>query len=191
MRKIVIALAALAGATIVTVPQTAQASQAAAGSVTFRGMTLTIPSGWRVHRDTDRIKVITGRCAKPTAGYFTPKCEAFWIFGPQAIKRGQEGFSPYTGKQPFYPASDVQRCPFDAKSGQSFGTAYSKGSRPVGRGHKAAFTGWNGQCLRYDNNKRTGTFHQREWFLPTSKILVVDVWDNPRLAGVLAKATWS
>lgn len=191
MRKIAIALAALAGATVVIVPQTAQASQAAAGSVTFRGMTLTIPSGWRVHRDADRIKVITGRCAKPTAGYFTPKCEAFWIFGPESIKRGQEGFSPYTGKQPFYPASDVQRCPFDAKSGQSFGTAYSRGSRPVGRGHKAAFTGWKAQCLRYDNNKRTGTFRQREWFLPTSKILVVDVWDNPRLAGVLAKATWS
>ncbi|MBB4917600.1 hypothetical protein [Streptosporangium saharense] len=189
MRKIVLALAALVGATVITVPQTAQA--AAAGAITFRGMTLTIPSGWRVHRDADRIKVITGRCVKPTAGYFTPKCEAFWIFGPKALKYGQEGFSSYTGKQPFYPASDVQRCPFDGGSGQVIGKAYFKGLRPVGRGHKAAFTGWNGRCVRYDNGRQTATFHQREWFLPTSKILVVDVWDNPRLVGVLAGATWN
>ncbi|MFD0889051.1 hypothetical protein ACFQ08_31345 [Streptosporangium algeriense] len=191
MRKTALAAAVLAGATVFTVPQAASASAAqASGALTFRGMTLTIPSGWRVYRDADRVKVITGACAKPSGGYFTPKCEAFWIFGPKVIKYGHEGFSPYRGDQPFYPASDVQRCPFDGKNGQVLGKPYASGLRQVGRGHKAAFKGWFGRCVKYDNGRQTATFHQREWFLPASKILIVDVWDNPRLATVLGAATW-
>ncbi|MER7211424.1 hypothetical protein [Streptosporangium sp. NPDC000239] len=192
MRKLAFAAAVLAGATLFTVPQAASASTAqASGTLTFRGMTLKLPSGWRVYGGADGVKVVTGRCAKPHSAYFTPNCEAFWVFGPKQIKYGRELFSAYRGDQPYYPATDVQRCPFDAKSGQTFGNAYASGLRQVGRGHKAAFKGWRGECYSYNGSKRTGTFHQREWFLPTSKILVVDVWDNPRLASVLAAATWS
>ncbi|GAA3090829.1 hypothetical protein GCM10017600_46910 [Streptosporangium carneum] len=169
----------------------ASSSASATQTLSFRGMNLRIPSSWVVYRDTDRVKVVTGACAKPSGGYFTPKCEAFWIFGPKLLKYGHEGFSRYTPDQPFYPASDVQACPFDGRHGQVLGKAYATGLRQVGRGHKAEFRGWFGRCVKHSNGQQTATFHQREWFLPTSKILVVDVWDNSRLVDVLTSATWS
>ncbi|MEV8630539.1 hypothetical protein AB0395_02690 [Streptosporangium sp. NPDC051023] len=198
MRKSSLALAALAGAALILSPMTASASTptssasaSATQTLSFRGMTLRIPSSWEVYRDTDRVKVVTGACSKPSAGYFTPKCEAFWIFGPKVIKYGHEGFSAYTPEQPFYPASDVQPCPFNGKDGQVLGKAYAAGLRPVGRGHKADFRGWLGRCVKNSNGRQTATFYQREWFLPKSRILIVDVWDNSWLVDVLKSATWS
>ncbi|ACZ91555.1 hypothetical protein [Streptosporangium roseum] len=199
MRKTAYALAALAGAAMLVTPMVASASTSSASAtsasatqiLSFRGMNLTIPSSWGVYRDGDRVKVITGACGKPSAGYFTPKCDAFWLFGPKVIKYGHEGFSAYTPERPFYPASDVQRCPFNGKHGQVLGKATVAGLRQVGPGHKAHYRSWFGRCVKYGNGEQTATFDQREWFLPKSKILVVDVWNTPGLAGTLKRATWS
>ncbi|MGV9776939.1 hypothetical protein [Streptosporangium sp. NPDC003464] len=201
MRKTVYALAALAGAAMLAVPAAASASTASASTtsasasatqtLSFRGMSLTIPSGWQVYRDGDRVKVITGACGKPSAGYFTPKCDAFWIFGPKVLKYGHEGFSAYTPEQPFYPASDVQACPFNGKYGQVLGKATAVGVRQVGPGHKADYRSWFGRCVKHSNGEQTATFDQREWYLPKSKILVVDVWNTPGLADTLRRASWS
>ncbi|WP_263656427.1 hypothetical protein [Nonomuraea aurantiaca] len=41
------------------------------------------------------------------------------------------------------------------------------------------------------SDKRTRTFEQREWYLPTSQILIVDGWDVlAPLTDVIARATW-
>ncbi|WP_433246660.1 hypothetical protein ACQPYK_45620 [Streptosporangium sp. CA-135522] len=189
MRKTASVLAALAAAALIAAPMAASAS--ATQRLSFRGMNLTIPSAWRVHRDGDQVKVITGTCGEPSGGYFTPGCDAFWIFGPKRIKYGHEGFSAYTPERPFYPASDVQRCPFNGKHGQVLGKATVADLRQVGAGHKANYRSWSGRCVKYTNGEQTATFDQREWFLPKSKILVVDVWNTPGLAGVLKGATWS
>ncbi|MFB9722799.1 hypothetical protein [Planobispora longispora] len=195
MRKRSIVIAALAGAALLTAPAVASAASAAETSaagvktVSFRGMNLKVPSGWQVHRDGDWMLVQTGSCETPA--YFAAKCRGFWILGPQAIKYGKEGFGPYKGDQPFYPASDVQACPFNGKYGQVIGKPTALGLRQVGRGHKAKYVSWFGRCVKHGNGEQTATFDQREWFLPTSKILVVDVWKTPGLTNILKKATWS
>ncbi|MBG0826484.1 hypothetical protein HS041_01630 [Planomonospora sp. ID67723] len=197
MRKRSIVLAAMAGAAVLAAPAAASASTAGPASevssgvktVSFRGMHLKVPSGWQVHRDGDWMLVQTGACETPA--YFAPKCRGFWILGPKAIKYGKEGFGPYTGEQPFYPASDVQRCPFNGKHGQVIGKPTALGLRQVGRGHKAKYVSWFGRCVKYGNGEQTATFDQREWFLPTSKVLVVDVWKTPGLSNILKHATWS
>ncbi|GII05812.1 hypothetical protein [Planobispora takensis] len=195
MRKRSFVLAALAGAAVLTAPVTASASSASQVStasgvktVSFRGMNLKVPSGWEVHRDGDWMLVTSGRCDTPA--YFAPKCDGFWILGPKAIKYGHEGFGAYKGDQPFYPASDVQACPFSAKTGQVIGKPTALGVRQVGRGHKAKYVSWFGRCVKHGNGEQTATFNQREWFLPTSKILVVDVWNTPGLSSILKNATW-
>ncbi|GIH69877.1 hypothetical protein [Sphaerimonospora thailandensis] len=60
-----------------------------------------------------------------------------------------------------------------------------------GPGHKAYYREWRGQCVGMKPpNKVKTRFYQREWFLPTSKILVVDQWNTPGLSGILKSAAW-
>lgn len=156
------------------------------------GLTLRLPAEWRVYEvRSDWTRVVTGRCAKPKGSYFAPGCDGFWILGPKAIKVGHESFNPYTGKTPFYPATDVQLCPADRKWGLSFASAKPRveGLRQVGPGHKAAYREWAVVC-RSTTGKVKSRLTQREWYLPQTRILVVDQWNTPGLSGVLARARW-
>lgn len=156
-----------------------------------KGLTLNLPAGWKVYgKGTDWIRVVTGACAKPKAGYGEPECDSFWVLGPKAIKVGQELFNPYTGKSPFYPATDVQLCPHNDKWGQTMGPLADEGLRQMGQGHKAAYRKWKFSCISYTNGSVKSRYTQREWFLPTSKILIVDQWSTPGLATVLKNAVW-
>jgi hypothetical protein len=187
-----VAAAALAAATLLAVPLTASAvSAASAQPLKLRGgLTLYIPIKWKVHRyGADAVQVVTGKCAKPR-GWGSSECDAFYVFGPKYIKIGAEGFGPYTGKAPFYTASDVQPCPSNRKWGEYVGPKVTKGLRQVGKGHKAAYNAWKSTCVTYSGGKVRSHFTQREWYLPTSKILVVDQWNTPGLADALRYADW-
>ncbi|GLX02775.1 hypothetical protein [Microtetraspora sp. NBRC 16547] len=167
-------------------------SAAVTTTFSFRGMNLQIPAGWKVHRDGDGVVVVTGKCDKPEP--FAPNCQGFWVFGPKAFTNLPVGGGSltYTGKAQFYPFSGVVSCPFNAKTGWYPGEKpTSTGLRQVGRGHKAKYTVWPNQCVTNNGGKRTASFTQQEWFLPASKILVVDVWNTPKLSDVLTHATWS
>ncbi|GAA3157576.1 hypothetical protein GCM10010466_55470 [Planomonospora alba] len=200
MRKRSFVLAALTGAAVLAAPAAASAASGPSGAaeaagtpssgsktVSFRGMRLRVPAGWQVHRQGDWMLVQTGRCDRPA--YFAPNCKGFWILGPEAIKYGDEG-SRYTGEQPFYPAGDVQPCPFSARTDQVVGKPTAAGVRQVGRGHKAKYVSWFGRCVTRSGARQTAVFDQREWYLPSSKILVVDVWNTPGLAKALRNAAW-
>ncbi|WP_283138834.1 hypothetical protein [Rhizohabitans arisaemae] len=156
-------------------------------------MNLKLPVGWNAHRDGDRVVVATGKCRNPKP--FAPNCQGFWVFGPKAITNVPVGGGSitYTGKEQFHPFSGVVSCPFNAKAGwyPGEGKATSTGLRQVGHGHKAKYATWPNQCVTNNSGRRTASFTQREWFLPTSKILVVDVWNTPGLSDVLKRATWS
>ncbi|KAB8191403.1 hypothetical protein FH608_029505 [Nonomuraea phyllanthi] len=186
-----LAAAAVAAATLLAaVPS--PASAAPAQPLKLRsGLTLYIPITWRVHgAGTDAVQVVTGRCGRPK-GWGTPECDAFYVFGPSYIKRGAEGFGPYTGKRPFYTASDVQPCPSNRKWGEIVGPKVQRGLRQVGKGHKAAYNAWRSTCVSFSESGRVrARFTQREWYLPQSRILVVDQWNTPGLAGVLKHADW-
>ncbi|MGW2216432.1 hypothetical protein ACWCSD_15710 [Nonomuraea sp. NPDC001684] len=181
------ALATLAA--VLAVP--GAASAAPAQQLKLRGgLTLYIPIEWVVHRKGgDVVQVVTGRCAKPQ-GWGSPECDAFYVLGPAAIKRGAEGFGPYTGKDPYYPASDVQPCPINRKWGEVVGPKVTRGYRQMGAGHKAAYNAWQATCVSYSGGGVKARFTQREWYLPKSGILVVDQWNTPGLADTLKYADW-
>jgi hypothetical protein len=191
MSKRYLAAAALAGATLLAAPLPANA--APAQPLELRGgLTLYLPIQWKVYRvSPDWIRVVTGKCAKPKTGYGTPECDSFWVLGPKAIKEGDELFRPYTGKEPFYPATDVQLCPHNRKWGQVVGTVGAKGLRQVGPGHKAAYSEWKATCVSYSGGQVKSRYVQREWYLPKTKILIVDQWNTPGLADALKHADWN
>ena len=57
---------------------------------------------------------------------------------------------------------------------------------------KANYREWRVTCVASSGNKPVGKpYVQRIWYLPKSKILVVDEWSTPGLAEVLANARWS
>ncbi|MFB4302435.1 serine/threonine-protein kinase [Actinomadura sp. NTSP31] len=72
---------------------------------------------------------------------------------------------------------------------------------PVGA-KKAEYREWRVPCYTrektsqdvdgYGPTRRTSTtYTERLWYLPQSKILIVDIWDTPNLAQILANATWT
>ncbi|TDE56006.1 hypothetical protein E1295_12190 [Nonomuraea mesophila] len=191
MSKRHLAVAAAVAATVLAAPLPAAADSTR--PLKLRGgLTLLLPAAWKVHRvKPGWTRVVTGKCAAPKAGYGTPGCDSFWILGPKAIRQGDELFRPYTGASAFYPATDVQRCPRNSKWGQTLGAARKKGLRQVGPGHRAAYREWAAACVSYANGRVRSRFVQREWFLPTTKVLVVDQWSTPGLSGVLQRARWS
>ncbi|MEU7001079.1 hypothetical protein [Nonomuraea sp. NPDC046570] len=183
-------LAAVAAASVLLAPTAASAS-ASEPLVLRKGLTLYLPSAWKVYGyGTDRVHVVTGKCANPRGGYNTPKCDGFWVFGPKAIKTGNQLFHPYTAEQPYYPATDVQQCPFNGKWGQVLGSAAVRGVRQVGPGHKAHYREWKATCISYGSGAQRMRYTQREWFLPQTKVLIVDQWNTPGLGSVVKNAVW-
>ncbi|GGO83150.1 hypothetical protein [Nonomuraea cavernae] len=197
MTKTTLAAAALAAAAVLVAPTAASAgTPATAGASAARplqlrnGLTLNLPPGWKVYGRGDWIQVVTGACANPRGGYGHSECDSFSILGPDAIKIGNEVFKPYTAKRPFYPATDVQACPHNHRWGQVLGGAAAKGLRQVGPGHKAHYREWKAKCVSYSNGTVKSRYVQREWYLPQSRILIVDRWNTPGLPGVLKRAVW-
>jgi hypothetical protein len=191
-RHLAAAAAVVAAAALLSTALPASASAAPAQPLKFRkGLTLYIPIQWKVHRfGADVVQVVTGRCGRPQ-GWGTPECDAFYLFGPSMIKRGAPGLRPYTGKRPFYTSSDVQPCPYERKWGEAFGSQVTRGLRQVGAGHKAAYNAWRARCVSYSTGATKGRFTQREWYLPQSRILVVDQWNTPGLSDALKHADWN
>ncbi|GAA0435204.1 hypothetical protein Acor_75710 [Acrocarpospora corrugata] len=154
-----------------------------------KGLTLTIPKAWKVYKvRPDWTRVVTGSCPAQT-GFRDSGCRSFWVLGPAAIKLGHEGFSAYEPSRPFYPASDVGPCPYDRKLWIGEFKMAAKGLRQIGPGHKAHYRDWKAECR--SNATVKGYFHQREWFLPSSKILIVDQWRTAGLATILKRAAWN
>ncbi|RSM94031.1 hypothetical protein DMB42_51740 [Nonomuraea sp. WAC 01424] len=85
----------------------------------------------------------------------------------------------------------MQPCPFNRKWGEVVGPQVSRGYRQVGPGHKAAYNAWRAKCVSYSGGGVKGTFTQREWYLPKSRILVVDQWNTPGLTDTLKYADWT
>lgn len=145
-----------------------------------------------MHRKGDEVVVTTGACRRPEA--FAANCRSFWVLGPKkftGVPVGGGSFT-YTGKYQWYPFSAPVPCPFDSTTGWNPGDkAGSRGLFQIGRGHKAKYAAWPNECVTNNGAHRTKSFTAREWFLPSSKILIIDVWATPGLAGVLKGATWS
>ncbi|WP_155351672.1 hypothetical protein [Acrocarpospora pleiomorpha] len=192
MLKRTILLVACGLALVAAIPAPASASSTKPLHLR-KGLTLTIPTAWKVYKvSPDWTRVVTGSCPKQR-GFRDSGCRSFWVLGPAAIKIGHEGFSPYEPSRPFYPASDVGPCVYDKNLWTGEFKLAEKGLRQIGPGHKAHYRDWKAACMHIGQTKSTvkGYFHQREWFLPSSKILIVDQWRTRGLATILKRAAWN
>lgn len=181
--------AAAAAAAVLTTPPAAHA--AATKKVTFRGMTLAIPSTWVVEKDHtgDWVSLSTRKCRDADTA-----CPALQLVGPKVLKGG-DYLESYKPGSPFAPSTGVAACRLNptTKYGERFvGTKpLTSGYRPVGAGHKAEYRVWAGECYSFKTDKRTATFKQREWYLPKSKILIVDGYGIAATDAIIKTATWN
>lgn len=162
-------------------------AHAATKPLTFRGMTIQIPSSWKV-KDTGggTFHVLTGGCPSRAV-----ECKGFWLHGPQGIKYAYEG-GKYDPKLPYHPSSGVMECVQDKRYWSSPLPAKPTvtGVRKVGAGHKAYYRVWKISCSKQTGGATSVSYPQKLWYLPSSKILVVDQWQTPGLSTALKHATW-
>lgn len=179
--------------------------------MTLGTMRIAGPATWKVERLLDppgqpggsyRVDV-PGKCTggpdtpNPAGepGYaYTLHCPSFALLDRKRINPPEGRPGTFKLDSPYHPAGDISHeCPPDAAHyGGITGPDVLLASRktPVGS-QQAEYREWRRTCKDY-TGKYTGkpTFVQRVWFLPKTGILIVDEWNTPNLAGILAKATW-
>jgi hypothetical protein len=158
------------------------------GRLGFRSMTIRLAPGWRATRDgPDRVTVASGGPCRRSAGGVD--CPGFLLLGPSQIAIAHE-LGPYRPDRVWHPGTGVEGCPADRD-----GLVEQPPTRPrtqafarVGT-KQAVYREWKITCLDATTLKPRTSYRQRVWYLPSSKILVVDEWSTPGLAAVLAAAT--
>jgi hypothetical protein len=188
-----------AGAAATTAPPTTAPPTTVAAATTtqagktysIRGMTITLRPEWTAEVDVDEgANVTTGRPCVHSKLLGNDLCPAFQVFGPDGIAHGYEE-GPYKLAQPWHPGTDVSPCltaPDDGLEGSQ--TLVKGGFAKVGT-KTANYREWRVTCMANSGNKPVGTpYVQRIWYLPKSKILVVDEWSTRGLDDALADARW-
>jgi hypothetical protein len=145
------------------------------------GLVLRLPGGWHVHNGPgkDSTYVTTGGCDKAAL-----TCPGFRVMSTAQIKRGNE-LRPYKPGKPFYPATDVQPCPANKKLGQKLpGRPKTSGYGAVGD-KQAVYYQWTVSCATKKKSQVKSIFYQWEWYLPQSRMLIVDQWSTGDLGAIL------
>jgi hypothetical protein len=179
-----------AATTTTTPATTGQAVQVTGARLTFRAMTIRLLPGWRATRDAaDRVTVASGGACRRSAGGVD--CPGFLLLGPSQIAIGHE-LGPYRPERVWHPGTGVEGCPADRD-----GLVERTPARPRTAGfakvgtRQAVYRDWRIVCLDAGTLQPESSYRQRVWYLPSSRILVVDEWSTPGLAGVLAAATFA
>ncbi|WP_067482066.1 serine/threonine-protein kinase [Actinomadura hibisca] len=150
-----------------------------------------------------------GKCgAKPDPESFGEvdrvfSCPGFQVLGESYINPPRElTRESYNRTGPFHPGTDITHlCPPAPDKYQALKpiatpqnpTAHKPTVQklaPVGS-KKAEYFEWKLTCWNFSGkNRNNPSFRQRIWYLPESKILIVDEWDVPGLPEILARAVW-
>jgi len=130
---------------------------------------------------------------------YTTNCASFavlgdtWIHPPRT--REMQSYEPIA---PFHPGTDPSHvCPTDPLKYNGVRAPLPQKPQvqklaPVGS-HQAEYREWRERCWDYgaaDSKQGQVYFVQRLWYLPQSKILIIDEWNTPRLDKILEQATW-
>jgi hypothetical protein len=172
-----------------TVPPAAPPGRPTDRRLSFRAMTLRLRAGWRATRDgADHVTVATGACRHGTGAV---DCPGFLLLGPSQVAIANQ-LGPYHPERVWHPGAGVEGCPADRD-----GLAEQTPRQPRTRGfarvgtRTAVYREWTVPCLDAATLKPKTSYRQRVWYLPSSRILVVDEWSTPGLGQVLAAATFS
>jgi len=141
---------------------------------------LHLPKGWKVldGPGEDSHYVATGPCKKASV-----RCHGFRVLGPAQIAHGNRGHA-YKRGHPFYPARGTRPCPENPRLHQRLPhNPKTSGYAAVGD-KQAVYYQWTIACVN-KKKKVKSIFYQWEWYLPTSKILIVDQWSTASLGDIL------
>ncbi|HEX2313091.1 MAG TPA: hypothetical protein VHJ17_05120 [Thermomonospora sp.] len=194
-------------------PRARPAQSTPAGQrIDFGAFSLTAPAGatWRVqpiqpfpNRPADSFRVdVPGRCtgdnSKIPREEFryrqTTYCPSFLVLGPTLVDP-ENGPGGVRLPGPYHPAGDITHvCP---PAAERYNTGTWEG-RPKAQlvawgNRRAEYREWRMRCtdLRGSQVVNTNlTFTQRLWFLPQSRIAIVDEWNVPDLPRIIAQAVW-
>jgi hypothetical protein len=158
-------------------------------------LTLHVPTGWRITASDGKGDYAISTTACDSSDDMSgARCPAVLVLtadkpglGGAGIGIGSEGQSPYDPAYPYYPSSGVLPCPQYPNSAAQPG-ASSHTFAPVG-GRTADHTVWHIACNNINTGAHVGSFDQRDWYLPVSKVLIVDQYQTPGLAATLKHAT--
>ncbi len=181
-------------------------SPGAAGTRTLRlgHLVLQVPATWRVTY-TDALgdfTVSTGACTGENlrGGEGGSACPSFsLIAGAGATHTPAPTTRTYVPSVPYNTSTGVTGCPGKQYTGDPFwarlgpGQPYASGYASVTAAKTADYTVWRMGCgLESSTGTASASFYfeQRDWYLPVSRILIVDEYSTPGLARILATATW-
>ncbi|MEV4256472.1 hypothetical protein AB0J52_25200, partial [Spirillospora sp. NPDC049652] len=197
----------------------AAASAPPAKALAVGRISLRTPVPWTVHpikngtaTETFQDSYLVGQsagCAPQSSGRFStydlPHCKGYLVMGPSFSARHDQylagRFSPDDTFGGLFTEDKGMDCPADASLRVS--DAKHGASRTVSRSasvgsRKARYFEWTVPCWTRTSTDEHGfktrtstTYTERIWYLPESKILIVDFWRTPGLENVLAKATWT
>ncbi|MEW2354145.1 serine/threonine-protein kinase [Spirillospora sp. NPDC029432] len=188
------------------------ASRPPGRTMTVGGLSFVVPPAWRSSRisspaggTADNRWVRTpGPCRMPPFARDAPEsspprrqyCPGFDVITEPWGNDGSRGWDLFRIQYPWAPETDVSHpCPPRADLFASIGGTrppVRRGLVPVGT-RRAEYREWRIDCIDIEAPTRDTnvSFIQRVWYLPQSKILVIDEWNTPGLAEILRKATWS
>ena len=151
------------------------------------GLILRLPRGWHVHSGPgkDSAYVTTGRCDRAALN-----CPGFRVMGPGQIKHGDRGHA-YRKGRPFYPATGAQPCPADKRLEQQLPRRPKRSGYGAIGNRQAVYYQWTISCATKKKHKVESIFYQWEWYLPQSKLLVVDQWSTSDLGRILKWAKFT
>jgi hypothetical protein len=167
-------------------------------------LTLRVPGTWRITaRDAQGdYTVSTGSC--PGQAFLAAEngspCPSFLLIRNAGPTPGIGGVSMQTyvpGKSFWSTSTGAAGCPGKASASTTWLRTpttigpLSNGYAPVTAGKTADYTVWRFGCYDAPREPPVFYFQQRDWYLPVSRILIVDEYATPGLAQVLATATWA
>ena len=167
-------------------------------------LTLRVPGTWRITaRDAlGDYTVSTGSC--PGAAFYAAEtgspCPSFLLIRNAGPTPNDPGVSMQTyvpGTLFWKTSTGVTGCPGKAPTPTTWWRfpiterPLSNGYAPVTAAKTADYTVWRFGCYNPPNAPAVFYFQQRDWYLPVSRILIVDEYATPGLAQILATATWA
>jgi hypothetical protein len=136
-------------------------------------------------------------------------CQGFYVFGPSFVNGKVPDYKNRAYKEGdtfgvLFPEDSGMSCPqYDQYRavGVANGAKTTVQKLAAVGSHKADFREWLVPCWTRVKSARdpegfgptartSTTYTERLWYLPESKILIVDIWKTPNLDKILEKATW-
>lgn len=178
----------------------------APNTITLGALSLTLPADWKAEPLKSNAGVVSGYRVRTSPNCYTMPSEWGPVDDPSLCPgfqiRGHDLISDTTGVGPrpyepgfrYHPGRGIAACITTKPTAELYEsaneTALENRLADVGS-RKASFYSWRVPCAKPQLPVVvTDSFVQRDWWLPTSRILITDMWSTPRLDEVLARARW-